>query len=207
MGWFDAVIPAATTLISGYMANKAATKAANAQASAAQAGIDEQRRAAEANRALLVPYTQLGTDALGQMRALSGLSSPAEQQAAIDAISGGAEFTGLNKAGQDAILANASATGGLRGGNVQRSLADYSSDLLNNLINKRLGLLGGYAASGQNAAAGVGSAGMNAGVNIANLLAQQGAANAGGIMSRGNTNINMLSGLGKLASYGMGRFG
>lgn len=207
MGWFDAVIPAATTLISGYMANKAATKAANAQASAAQAGIDEQRRAAEENRSLLVPYTQLGVDAVKQMRALSGLSSPAEQQAALEAIANGAEFTGLNKAGQDAILANASATGGLRGGNVQRSLADYSSDLLNNLINKRLGLLGGYATSGQNAAAGVGAAGMNAGVNIANLLAQQGAANAGGIISRGNTNINMLSGLGRLASYGMGRFG
>jgi hypothetical protein len=37
---------------------------------------------------------------------------------------------------------------------------------------------------GQNAAAGVGTAGMATGTNVANLLAQQGAAQAGGILGQ-----------------------
>jgi hypothetical protein len=58
---------------------------------------------------------------------------------------------------------------------------------------------------GQNAAAGVGTAGMQTGTNIANLLAQQGAAQAGGTLAAGaawgNTIGSLAGGLGRGMAY------
>ena len=83
------------------------------------------------------------------------------------------------------MLSRASATGGLRGGNIQAALGQFRPQLLSNLIEKQYGQLGGLATLGQSSAAGVGTAGMNTGANIANLLGQQGAAQAGGAIAQG----------------------
>jgi hypothetical protein len=57
--------------------------------------------------------------------------------------------------------------------------------LLSGLIDQQYSRLGGLASLGQNAAAGVGNAGMSTGTNITNLLGQQGAAAAGGQIAQG----------------------
>ena len=83
------------------------------------------------------------------------------------------------------MLQRASATGGLRGGNIQGALAQFRPQMLNSLIEQQYGRLGGMTALGQQSAAGVGAAGQQTGVNVANLLGQQGAAQAGGQIAQG----------------------
>jgi hypothetical protein len=86
----------------------------------------------------------------------------------------------LTQQGENALLQQASATGGLRGGNIQAALSQFRPQLLSSLIEQQYGRLGGMTALGQQSAAGVGTAGMETGTNIANLLGQRGAALAGG---------------------------
>jgi len=119
--------------------------------------------------------------------------------------------------GENAILQNASATGGLRGGNVQAALAQFRPALLSSLIEQQYGRLGGLTAIGQNAAAGVGNAGMSTGTNIATLLGRQGQAEAGGILGQqsaltGGINkafgaVQGAGGFGKLFGGGFGGSG
>jgi hypothetical protein len=158
----------------------AASEAAGIQAGAAGAGIEEQRRQFDALQALLKPYTEAGLPALQQQQALLGLQGPEAEQAAIERIQGGETFQALAQQGEEALLQRASATGGLRGGNIQGALAQFRPALLNQAIEQQYGRLGGMTQLGQRSAAGVGAAGMESGTNVANLLAQQGAARAGG---------------------------
>jgi len=169
-----------TQVANGIMQADAAEDAANIQAGAAGQGIAEQRRQFDALQALLKPYTEAGAPALGQQQALLGMGAPGAQQQAINAIQNGPQFQALQQQGENAILQNASATGGLRGGNVQGALAQFRPALLSGLIEQQYNRLGGLTSIGQNAAAGVGNAGMTTGANVANLLGQQGAALAGG---------------------------
>jgi len=202
------------TLASGYMQSQAAGDAAAIQGQSAQGGIDEQRRQFDAIQKLLQPYSQAGTAALGQQQALLGMGAPEAQQQAINAIQSGPQFQALQQQGENAILQNASATGGLRGGNVQGALAQFRPALLSGLIDQQYSRLGGLASLGQNAAAGVGNAGLSTGTNITNLLGQQGAAAAGGQIAQGRAfgaipgaisgGLGLYSGLG--GSFG-GSFG
>ena len=159
-------------------------EASQAQQQAAQGGIDEQRRQFDAIQKLLQPYTEAGTGALTQQQALLGLGAPGAQQQAITALQGSPQFQALQQQGENAILQNAAATGGLRGGNVQAALAQFRPALLSGLIEQQYNRLGGLTAIGQNAAAGVGNAGMSTGSNIATLLGRQGQAEAGGILGQ-----------------------
>jgi hypothetical protein len=168
------------TLVSGYMQGEAAKSASEAQAGAAQTGIDEQRRQFDAVQKLLEPYVQAGPEALKQQQAFLGLQGPEAEQAAIERIRGGETFKALSQQGEEAMLQRASATGGLRGGNIQGALAQFRPQLLSSLIEQQYGRLGGMTSLGQQSAAGVGSAGMQTGANVSNLLGQQGAAIAGG---------------------------
>lgn len=190
------------SLISGYFQGEAAEDASNAQSASAAAGIAEQRRQFDAIRALLKPYVDAGTPALKQQQALLGLGTPAEQKAAIAGIESSPVFQSILKQGEAGILSNASATGGLRGGNVQRALAQFRPQLLAQEIENRYARLGGLTSLGQQSAVGVGNAGMSTGSNVANLLAQQGAAQAGGALAQGNAMAGALGGI----TQGLGTF-
>jgi len=168
------------TLLSAKMGADAAESAAASQAGSAQAGIAEQRRQFDFVQNLLRPYTEAGLPALEQQQAFLGLRGPEAERAAIERISGGPRFQEITRQGEEAILSRASATGGLRGGNVQQALAQFRPQVLNQLIEEQYGRLGGMTTLGQRSAAGVGAAGMETGENVSNLLAQQGAARAGG---------------------------
>ncbi len=174
------LIVGGSQLLGGMMQADAASEAAGIQAGAAGEGIAEQRRQFDALQALLKPYTEAGLPALQQQQALLGLQGPEAEQAAIERIRGGETFQALAQQGEEALLQRASATGGLRGGNIQGALAQFRPALLNQAIEQQYGRLGGMTTLGQRSAAGVGAAGMESGTNVANLLAQQGAARAGG---------------------------
>lgn len=186
--------------------SESVSQASGAQQQAAQGGIDEQRRQFDAVQKLLQPYTQAGAGALAQQQALLGMGTPEAQQKAINALQSGPQFQALQQQGENAILQNASATGGLRGGNVQGALAQFRPALLSGLIDQQYSRLGGLASLGQNAAAGVGNAGMSTGTNIATLLGRQGQAQAGGILGQQSAltgGINQAFG----AVQGAGGFG
>jgi hypothetical protein len=176
------MIVAGSQLVGSSMQASAAGDAAAAQGAKSQAGIEEQRRQLDEMRKLLQPYTEAGIPALEQQQTLLGLKGPEAEQAAIARLTGGETFKALAAQGENALLQQASATGGLRGGNLQAALGQFRPQLLSNLIEQQYGRLGGMTNLGQASAAGVGAAGMETGTNIANLLGQQGAAEAGGIL-------------------------
>lgn len=181
-----------------YAANqqkKAAKSAAEAQTQSTDMGIAEQQRQFDAVQKLLAPYVNSGSSAITAQQNLIGLGGNAEQQKAIDALKNSAQFGELTRQGENSILQNASATGGLRGGNVQASLAQFRPQLLSQMIDQQYGRLGGIAQLGQASAAGQASAGIQTGSNIANLYGQQGAAQAGQALANGQANANFASGI------------
>jgi len=175
-----ALVVGGSQLIGSSMQASAASSAAGIQSGAAEKGIEEQRRQFDALQTLLKPYTEAGVPALEQQQALLGLKGPEAERAAIERISGGERFQELSRQGEEALLQRASATGGLRGGNIQAALGQFRPQLLNQLIDEQYGRLGGMTTLGQRSAAGVGAAGMESGTNVSNLLSQEGAARAGG---------------------------
>jgi hypothetical protein len=181
------IATAGATIYAGSKAASAAKSAAGTQAASAQAGIEEQRRQFDLTQKLLGPYAQAGEGALSAQQALIGLAGPEAQAAAIRNIEMSPQFTSMVAQGENALLQNASATGGLRGGNTQAALAQFRPNLLSGLIQQQYQNLGGLTTTGANAAAGVGSAGMATGANVANLLQQQGAATAGGQLAAGQS--------------------
>lgn len=190
------------TLVSGYMQGEAAKDAASTQAGASQAGIEEQRRQFDVVQKLLEPYVTGGTEAFKQQQALVGVQGPEAQRAAISAIEQGPAFQALTEQGENALLQRASATGGLRGGNVQAALAQFRPQILSQLIEQQYGQLGGLAKFGQAPAAGTGAAAQETGANVAQLLAAQGAATAGGQMAAGKAFASIPSAI----SGGLGIF-
>jgi hypothetical protein len=192
-----------SSLGSAVVQSSAARKASAAQTASAQAGIEEQRRQFDAVRELLAPFVTGGTTAFGQQMALTGAAGADAQRAAIQAIEQGPEFTALARQGENAILQQASATGGLRGGNVQGALAQFRPQILSGLIEQQYGRLGGLAQMGQNAATNQATFGQTTGQNVSNLLAQQGAAQAGGTLASAQTWGNLLGSAGTAIGRGM----
>lgn len=191
----------AGSVITGYMASSAqsdaAQTAADAQGQASAASIAEQRRQFDAVQKLLEPYVTAGTGSLATQKDLMGLNGNDAQQAAIAGIANGPEMAALSKQGENAILQNASATGNLRGGNVQASLAQFRPQLLAQLIQQRYQNLGGITSLGQNAAAGTGNAGMQSANAITAALNQQGAAQAGAALAAGQGQAQAWGGVGQ----------
>jgi hypothetical protein len=190
-------------------AGQAAERAGETQAAAAREGIAEQRRQFDKLIELMAPFVQAGvggggaTGALQAQQELLGLRGSPAQQRAISGLEQSPILQALTRQGEEALLQRASATGGLRGGNVQAALAQFRPQLLSDVIQQQYSNLGGLTKIGQASAAGQAAAGMESAGAISDLLGQAGAARAGGIMGRGGvarqTFGDILS-IGKVAS-------
>jgi len=196
--WGD-IASAAGGLLSSYLSSEsqkdAASSASSAQTAASTAGITEQRAQFEAIQKLLKPYTYTGTAALGSQQALLGLSGNEAQQAEIDALENSAQYKSTVESGENAILQNASATGGLRGGNVQGALAQFRPQVLSSLINQQFSNLGSLSTLGQNSAVQQAAAGQATGNQVSSLLGNIGSAQAGNALAQGQANSNLWSGV------------
>lgn len=197
-------------LITGAMSSKARSEAAEgaseAQLEASRLGIEEQRRQFDKMQQLLAPYTEMGTQAIERQGAIAGLQGPEAQEEFIKSLETSPLFQGIYRQGEDAILQSASATGGLRGGNVQGALAQFRPALLNEFINREYARLGGLANLGQASAAGVGAAGMRTGENVTNLITQGGQATAGNILAQGKIQADQWGNIGKTVGTVAGAF-
>lgn len=202
MSWVAVAVVGATAVSSAYSADRqrrAAHQASDAQSAAAQQGIEANDARFEQMMQILAPYVGAGNQALGMMGNIAGTNGAEAQQQAVQGIQNGPMFQALQAQGNDAILQNAAATGGLRGGNTQGALAQFSPNLLNSLIQQQYSQLGGIASMGANAAAMQGGNAMQNGQQTAQLLQQQGAAQAGGLMASGQYAANMANTFGQAA--------
>lgn len=164
-----------SSLISGVVGSRASRRAASAQARGDAAGIAEQRRQYDLNRADLAPYREAGTGALGTLSSAFGTGFTA---------SPGYEF--VRSEGQRDLGNTFAARGGAFSGNALRALGEFNTGLASqeygNWWNRGAGLAGiGQTATNTGVMAGQASAN-----NISNLLSQQGSARASGIMGQGN---------------------
>lgn len=175
-----AVIGGVGTYMAGESAKEGAEAAAASQLQAAELGTEEQRRQFDLMQKTLQPYVSAGESALSAQMTLAGLGGREAQQQAIANISQSPLFQQQVQQGEEALLQQASATGGVRGGNIQGVLAQYRPQMLQQEIASQYGRLGGITGMGQASAAGVGAGALQTGANIANLQQQAGAAIAGG---------------------------
>ncbi len=183
MSWgFVAV--AAATVISSAVSSSAAKKAAKAQGAGLDAATEEQRRQFDITQENLQPFQQAGQAAVGQQGALVGLDGPEAQQAAFDALnqSPGQQF--LRARAQKNLLRNASAIGGLGGGNVRSALVQQGVGFAQQDLQNQFGRLGQIAGQGQSAAVSIGQFGQNAANQISGNFINQGNVRASGIADR-----------------------
>jgi len=185
----------AGSVIGGQQANRGASKAADAQVQAAQLGVEENRRQFDLVQTLLKPYVEGGTAAFKQQQNLLGVGGAAAQQQAIGALQNSPFFQAQLNQGTNALLQNASATGGLRGGNTQAALAQFAPQLLQQTYQNQLSNLGGLSSMGLGAAAGTGNAAQNTADQNSQLFGNMGQAQAGAYLARAQNNQNMVGSL------------
>ena len=192
-------------IIGGGKGKKASRKAEAAQIASLQQAIEQQNAGLKQVRTDFQPFVQSGQQALGAEANLLGLNGNAAAGASIDALKSSPLFASLFETGEEAILANASATGGIRGGNTQGFLADFGRDTLASVIENQLTRLGRTADRGLSATGGIANAQLGTSNNISQLLGQQGDVRASGLLTRGGISGQQFSSgaslLGDLSSF------
>lgn len=181
MGLFSLV----TNLIGGGKAAKATKKAAQLQYDAAIKGVDETARQFDLTRGDYASEQAAGESALKRLLSLVGLGGAEEQQTEIAGLRESPLFKSLYRSGEDAILANASATGGLRGGDTQASLYDLGEDTLSSVIRQQLADYAGIVGIGTGADDAIGNFGAQAVAQQANLRNMGAGAKAQSALIRG----------------------
>lgn len=200
----SAAVGIGSQVVGSALQSRAAGKAAGAQSAAAQAGIDEQRRQFEQMQQLLQPYIEAGSEGVSGQRALLGLGGIPQQADAIRAVSDSPLLQELTQQGEQALLQRASATGGLRGGNIQGALAQFRPAMLQAALDQQYARLGGLSEAGRVSSTQLGQAGMGMATNIGTLEAQQGAAEAGGIIGRAAPFVRLANLPGQFMGFSSG---
>lgn len=206
MGLFSAV----TGIIAAKKQKKASKKAEKARIAAMEKAIGEQSRQFDITSGQYAPYREFGAKGLAGYGDLLGLGGADAQNAAIEQLRQSPFYQSLYRTGEEAVLQNAAATGGIRGGNTQRSLADFGADTLMQTIEHQLQGLGGAANLGFSAVGQLGQFGADKARAVADLLTGQGEARASGLLTRGGITAGMWNGIGggldSLASAAAGAF-
>lgn len=200
-------------LLGAGAAKKASRSAETAQLGYLSQALNAEQQQRQQSRTDLAPWMTGGVNALTGQENLLGLNGNGVQQSAIDSLQQSPLYQSLYRNGLEANLQNTSATGGIRGGNEVRSLADFGSDTLAQVIQQQLGNLGGLSQQGQQAAGATVASGDQLTQMISQILGQQGQVRAGGILTRGGITNGMFQNagnfLGQAASMipGLGAFG
>ncbi len=163
---------------------EAAQRASDVQVAGTEAGIAERRRQFNITQENLKPFQEAGVGALEQQQALLGLLGKERQQELFLQLeeSPGQQF--LRKRQERSLLRNASAIGGLGGGNVRTALQEQAVGFGQQDIQNQFGRLGQVAGQGQTAATNVGQFGSAASRDIANLNVAGSEARASGILGK-----------------------
>lgn len=190
-------------LIGGGKAKKASRRAEAARLEAINKSIAESARQFDVTQRNFASEQQLGEDAIGGFRGLVGLNGADAQSAAIEQLRASPLYQNLMTNGRDAIIANASATGGLRGGNTQDFLSRQASDTLSQVIRQQIGDYAGSIGIGMGSDQAIGAFGESA-VNAQNSLRLGGAeARANGLLTRAGINAQNWQNAGAFLDNGI----
>jgi hypothetical protein len=160
---------------------------------------------------LLEPYYEAGlgsvgglrdiADGTGQgyqgMRDIAGMNTPQAQQAEMERIAQSPEFLENMRQAESAMLQNASATGGLRGGNTQRALAEMRPAMFNQAVDKQFGRYGQFAGMGGDISQFLASSGQNIGTNIFGAGQASAAGTGAAAMQSAGQVANLMGGIGQ----------
>jgi hypothetical protein len=135
---------------SSAMAANQAGKANASQQQQAQSQLELAQRQYDTMQSQISPYLDAGNSGLTGYQDLLGANGADAQGNAINDIKTGAQYQGDMKTANEAILANQSATGGLRGSNTSNILGNTSISTLNGLITQRLAGYGQLMNNGLN---------------------------------------------------------
>lgn len=143
-------------------AQKATGQAAGIQAAGAARAEEGINRRFDITQENLRPFQEAGVGALGQQQALLGLSGQDAQNEAFAAFneSPGQKF--IRERAQKNLVRNASAIGGLGGGNVRSALVEQGTGFAQQDFNNQFGRLGQIAGQGQAAVTNIGQFGAQA---------------------------------------------
>lgn len=191
-----ALIGAGASLLNGIIGKGGNKSAIKAQTAAINNAVNTLNSQYQQTRSDNLPFLTAGTGALGGVQDLLGLNGNDPQAAAIASLKASPLFTSQYNTGADTILQNAAATGGLRGGNTQNSLAQFGSGLLSDVIQRQLGNLGGLVGLGSGTASTLGQLGQNNAGSVAGLQSQLGQVNGNGALTNALLNQRMIGGLG-----------
>lgn len=144
----------------------------------------------------------------------AGLTGEEAQAAAISKISDSPLLAELMRQGEQGILQNAAATGGLRGGNTQAVLSQYRPAMLKQAIDEQYSRLAGLSGAGMSATTAAGytpESGGYPGVlgtdsTMAQLALQRGEINANEALAMAQANANMIGGISQGIGYGVGSY-
>lgn len=199
-GFLKIFSPIAGAIVSAHENKKAINKANAAKQlgiTNATGALNDQFASTSAN---YQPYITAGTDALNAERGLLGLNGNAEAGSSIEALKSSPLYTALFNNGRDSVLSSASATGGLRGGNVNGALYNNAQQTLAQVIQQQLANLGGLSGQGLNATGQLGQFGAQKAGAIANLDTGSGDSNAGAILGKQAVSNNMYDQLQKIVT-------
>lgn len=199
----------AAKLIGGGKAKKASRKGEAAMMEYLGKAIDEQNRQFDVTREDYAPYRAAGIGGLSNLSDLIGLNGDDAQRAGLVSIENSPALASIIRNGEEAILQNASATGGLRGGNTQRGLADFRADAFVDQLNQQIARMAGMTGIGQGATDAVSQFGAQKAASVSDLLNLQGQTRKQGILTRGGINASMWGSAGSflddiVSSIGLG---
>jgi hypothetical protein len=177
-------VAAVGSIAGSVISSNAASDASDKQAKAAQKGLDFQKQTFDKIQANLDPYMGLGKSSVGQLSNLLGLSGDPNSMFETLKKYPGYQFAydeGMRGVGAD------NATKGLRlSGQQVRGAEQFGQGLASNLFQQYFQQLMQSGQLGENAAAGVGNAGVATGQGVANSLLAQGQAQASGTVGSAN---------------------
>lgn len=185
---------------------KAVKKATKAQIAAMDKAIAEQRRQFDITQTNFAPYRETGAQGLAGLGDLVGVHGADPQAAAIASLRESPFFKSLFRTGEETVLQNASATGGLRGGNTQASLYNLGEDTLMKTIQQQLASLGGLAGMGMGATNAVANFGQHTADQVSGLFTDQGKARASGALAIGGINNQMWQNAGGFLDQAVSAF-
>lgn len=150
------------------------------------------------------PYTSNGALAINQEGDILGLHGNDAQSSAISGVQDSPLFKSIFNTGQNSVLSAASATGGLRGGNVNEALAENGENSFATTLQNLLTQLGGISGQGLTATGQLANFGAGTAAGVAGLDTQSGSANAGEILGKQSVDNNTISQLQKIIASAMG---
>lgn len=173
-------------------------EAGKVQAAASEEAVAEQRRQFDISQEQFAPFREAGVSALEQQQALLGLSGQEAEQQALSQFQESPGQAFLRQRQERALLRNASAIGGLGGGNVRTALQEQAAGIASTQLGDFQNRLASLTGSGQTATSNLAQLGGQTAANIGAALQQAGAARASGITGQA---AGFREGVGQVAQF------